>query len=46
MLGFGVISSVDFRLRQMSAFELISMLVLMIGGLGLFLRSLRNLGEA
>ncbi|MEY4590056.1 MAG: hypothetical protein RL497_2132 [Pseudomonadota bacterium] len=37
----GVISSLHFALRSMSAFELISILVLAIGGLGLFLRSLR-----
>lgn len=46
MLSFGVISSIDFRLREMSAFELIVMLVLMVGGLGLFLRSLKNFSEA
>jgi len=38
----GVISSLHFSFRSMSAFELISMLVLAIGGLGLFLRSLRS----
>jgi hypothetical protein len=42
MLGFGVISSIKFRLRPMSAFELISMITLMIGGVGLFLSSLRD----
>jgi hypothetical protein len=42
MIVFGIISSIDFRLRHMSAFELIVMLVLMVGGLGLFLSSLRN----
>lgn len=42
MLGFGVISSIQFSLRTMSAFELITILVLMIGGVGLFLSSLRN----
>lgn len=41
-LFFGVISSLHFTLRTMSAFELISILVLAIGGLGLFLRSLRT----
>ena len=41
-LTFGVISSIQFNLRAMSAFELISILILSIGGLGLFLRSLRN----
>jgi hypothetical protein len=42
MLAFGVISSIDFRMRQMSAFELLIILVLFAGGLGLFLRSLIN----
>ncbi len=39
---FGVISSIHFQLRSMSAFELIVILVLAFGGLGLFLRSLKN----
>ncbi len=43
MLGFGVLTSVHFRLRHMTAFELISILVLLIGGIGLFLSSLRRL---
>ncbi len=43
LLTFGVITSIDLRLVSMSAFELISILVLMIGGLGLFLSSLRSL---
>ena len=38
---FGVISTVQFNLRTMSAFELIVILVLAVGGLGLFLRSLK-----
>lgn len=38
---FGVISSVQFNLRTMSSFELIVILVLAVGGLGLFLRSLK-----
>lgn len=42
MLVFGVISSIKFQIRRMSAFELIMMLILFIGGLGLFLSSLRN----
>ena len=42
-LGFGVIASIQFSLRSMSAFELITILVLAIGGLGLFLRSFRPL---
>lgn len=40
-LVFGVISSVSLNLRTMTAFELICILVLAFGGLGLFLRSLR-----
>jgi hypothetical protein len=40
---FGVISSVRFNLRTMTSFELIVILVLAIGGLGLFLRSLKKL---
>ncbi len=39
---FGVIASVNFTFRQMSAFDLIVILVLSFGGLGLFLRSLRQ----
>ncbi|HRH77254.1 MAG TPA: hypothetical protein PK129_07890, partial [Cellvibrionaceae bacterium] len=38
----GVISSLHFSFRTMSAFELIAILVLAMGGLGLFLRSLRS----
>lgn len=38
---FGVISAIQFRFRAMSAFDLIVILVLCVGGLGLFLRSLR-----
>lgn len=39
---FGVISSVRFSLRTMSSFDLIVILVLAIGGLGLFLRSFKK----
>ena len=39
----GVISSIRFSFKAMSAFDLITMLVLAIGGLGLFLRSLRSI---
>jgi hypothetical protein len=39
---FGVIASIQFQLRPMSAFDLIVILVLAVGGLGLFLRSLKN----
>ncbi|WP_411990972.1 hypothetical protein [Agarivorans sp. DSG3-1] len=40
---FGVISSVRFSMRTMSSFDLIVILVLAVGGLGLFLRSLKTL---
>lgn len=43
---FGVISSIHFNFRSMSAFDLIVILVLAFGGLGLFLRSLRDADEA
>ena len=38
---FGVIASVSFGFQAMSAFDLIVILVLALGGLGLFLRSLK-----
>ena len=41
MLGFGIISSIQFRLQNMSAFELIMILILLVGGIGLFLSSFR-----
>lgn len=40
----GVIASLRFSFRSMSAFDLIVILILAIGGLGLFLRSLRTGG--
>jgi len=40
---FGVISSINFGFRPMSAFDLIVILVLSVGGIGLFLRSLKTL---
>ncbi|WP_289028997.1 hypothetical protein [uncultured Paraglaciecola sp.] len=40
---FGVVSSVRFNLRTMTSFELIVILVLAVGGLGLFLRSLKKI---
>ncbi|WP_299072197.1 hypothetical protein [uncultured Paraglaciecola sp.] len=40
---FGVISSVRFNLRTMTTFELVVILVLAVGGLGLFLRSLKKI---
>ncbi len=42
---FGVISSIRFSFRTMTSFDLIVILVLAIGGLGLFLRSLKTLDE-
>lgn len=42
MLGVGVITETRFHLRNMTAFELITILVLMVGGVGLFLSSLRG----
>ena len=39
-LMFGVIASVNFSFQRMSAFDLIVILVLAFGGLGLFLKSL------
>jgi hypothetical protein len=41
----GVVSSTQMYLRSMNAFQLITILVLMIGGLGLFLSSLRGGGN-
>ncbi len=43
---FGVISSLRFSFRTMTSFDLIVILVLAIGGLGLFLRSLKALDSA
>jgi energy-coupling factor transporter transmembrane protein EcfT len=39
---FGVISSLHISLRTMTAFELLTILVLTFGGLGLFLKSIRE----
>ena len=44
-LVFGVLRSVRFVIQGMSAFDLILILVLFAGGLGLFLNSLRSLEE-
>lgn len=38
----GVLANTQFRLRGMSSFDLIVVLVLAFGGLGIFLRSLRK----
>jgi len=40
-LVFGVLATTNFTFRAMSAFDLIVILVLSFGGLGLFLRSFR-----
>lgn len=45
MLAFGVISTIEFRLVRMSAFQLMMILTLFIGGVGLFVSSLRALGN-
>ena len=42
---FGVISSIRFSFKTMTSFDLIVILVLAIGGVGLFLRSLKTLDE-
>lgn len=41
-LVFGVITSIHFDLRTMSLFDLLVILVLAVGGLGLFLGSMRS----
>ena len=41
-LTFGVISNIQFTFRTMTAFDLIVILVLSAGGLGLFLNSLKD----
>ena len=42
MLAFGVIAQTRFHLHNMSAFELLTILFLLVGGIGLFLSSLRS----
>ena len=44
-LALGVISSINFRLQPMSAFELLTILVLTVGGTGLFLSSLKDVDD-
>jgi hypothetical protein len=41
-LVIGVIASINLHMRSMTLFELVTMLVLFLGGLGLFLRSFKN----
>ena len=43
MLIFGVISNINLRMNTMSSFNLITILVLLLGGIGLFLSSLKHL---
>ncbi|WP_448547031.1 hypothetical protein [Thalassotalea fusca] len=43
---FGVISSIRFSFKTMTSFDLLVILVLAIGGLGLFLRSLKSLDKS
>ena len=43
---FGVISSIRFSFRSMTSFDLIVILVLAMGGLGLFLKSLKQIDTA
>lgn len=43
-LVFGVLASIHFSFRPMSAFDLVTILVLSVGGLGMFLRSLTASG--
>ncbi|GLS89166.1 hypothetical protein GCM10007916_02330 [Psychromonas marina] len=40
---FGVIASIQFSFKSMTAFDLIVILVLAIGGLGLFFKSLKSM---
>ncbi|WP_413702420.1 hypothetical protein ACLKMH_20290 [Psychromonas sp. KJ10-10] len=44
-LVFGVISSIHFSFRSMTAFDLIVILVLAVGGIGLVLKSLKAVGD-
>ncbi|GAA6174644.1 hypothetical protein [Sulfitobacter pacificus] len=39
---FGVIANMTIQMARMSGFDLIVILVLLVGGIGLFLRSLRD----
>ena len=42
----GVLANLHLALRTMTLFDLLTILVLFIGGFGLFLRSLRNTGRS
>ncbi len=39
---FGIISTLNFSIKSMNAYELLTMIVLLVGGLGLFLSSLKE----
>jgi hypothetical protein len=39
---FGIITSLKFQMSSMSAFNLITIIVLLFGGIGMFLNSLKN----
>ncbi len=41
---FGVISNIQFSMQRMSAFDLIVILVLFVGGIGMLIRSLKDGG--
>ncbi|MEP4197623.1 MAG: hypothetical protein ABJL99_18525 [Aliishimia sp.] len=41
-LVFGVIANLNLQLARMSAFELLVIIILFVGGIGLFLRSLKE----
>ncbi len=43
MFFFGIISTIRFNIRHMTAFDLIVIIVLLVGGTGLFLSSLREI---
>lgn len=42
---FGVISNLNIQMTRMSVFDLIVILVLLVGGIGLFLRSIFPFGQ-
>ncbi|PTX54048.1 hypothetical protein C8N43_2853 [Litoreibacter ponti] len=42
-LVFGVIANINLQMVRMSAFDLLVILVLLVGGIGLFLRSLKEM---
>ena len=42
--GFGVIASIHFKMKVLSAFDILTMVTLTMGGIGLFLSSLRDFG--